>query len=57
MAMVDEMISISHNQTWQLTKLPIRKRPIIAKWIFKVKNDFTSKPSKYKVKLVARGFE
>jgi ATP-binding cassette subfamily B (MDR/TAP) protein 1 len=57
MAMVDEMNSISHNYTWQLTKLLVGKRPIIAKWTFKVKNDSTSKPSKYKVKLVARGFE
>ncbi len=57
MAMVNEMIPISHNQRWQLTKLPIQKRPIIAKWIFKVKNDSTSKPSNYKARLVVRGFE
>jgi hypothetical protein len=57
MAMVDEMNSISHSQIWQLTKLPIGKRPKITKWIFKVKNDSIGKPSKYKARLVARGFE
>jgi hypothetical protein len=57
MAMVDEMNSISHNWTWQLTKLPVGKRPITTKWIFEVKNDSTDKPLKYKVRLVARGFE
>jgi DNA polymerase zeta len=57
MAMVDEMNSISHNWTWQLTKLPVWKRPITTKWIFKVKNDSTNKPLKYKVRLVAKGFE
>jgi hypothetical protein len=47
--MANEMNFISHNQTWQLTKLPIGKRPVIVKQIFKVNNDSTCKSSKYRL--------
>jgi hypothetical protein len=40
-----------------LVELPPRKKSITAKWIYKVKNDYSGKPSKYKARLVARGFE
>jgi hypothetical protein len=55
--MLEEMETISHNQTWELVELPPKKKLIIAKWIYKVKNDSSGKPSKYKVRLVGRGFE
>lgn len=50
------MDSISHNQIWQLMKLPLKKRPII-KWTYKVKNDYNGKPSKYKARIMVKGFE
>ncbi len=37
--MLEEMESVSHNQTWQLVEPPLGKKPITAKWIYKVKND------------------
>jgi hypothetical protein len=46
------MDSISHNQIWQLTKLPLKNRPITIEWIYKVENNSINKPSKYKVRLV-----
>jgi hypothetical protein len=46
------MDSISHNQIWQLSKLPLKNRPITIKWIYKVKNNSIYKTSKYKVRLV-----
>jgi hypothetical protein len=49
------MDSISHNQTWTLIKLHLGKRPIIIRWVYKVKNDSMGRPSKYKARLVARG--
>jgi histone deacetylase 1/2 len=55
--MLEEMELISHDQTWQLVQLPPKKKSIIAKWIYKVKNNSSGKLSKYKVKLVAKGFE
>ncbi len=55
--MLEEMELISHNQTWQLVQLPPKKKSIIAKWIYKVKNNPSGKLSKYKVKLITRGFE
>jgi len=46
------MDSISHNQIWQLSKLPLKNRPITIKWIYKVLKNSINKPSKYKVRLV-----
>jgi len=40
-----------------LVELPFGKKPIITKWIYKVKNDSNGKPSKYKARLMAKGFE
>jgi hypothetical protein len=54
---LEEMDLISHNQFWQLMKLPPKKRPITIKWIYKVKNDYNGKPSKYKARIVVKGFE
>jgi hypothetical protein len=54
---VEEMDSISHNQIWQLTKLPFGKRLIIIKGIYKVKNDYSGKPSKHKAELLVKVFK
>ncbi len=53
--MNEEMDSTSQNQTWTLTKLPLGKKPITIRWVYKVKNDSMGRPSKYKVRLIARG--
>jgi hypothetical protein len=38
-------------------KLPAKKGPITIKWIYKVKNDYNGKPSKYKTTIMVKGFE
>ncbi len=37
--------------------VPHEKRPITIKWIYKVKNDYNGKPSKYKARIMVKGFE
>jgi hypothetical protein len=53
--MIEKMDSIVYNQTWQLIELLTRKRPIITKWVYKMKTYSIGKPSKYKVRLMTKG--
>jgi hypothetical protein len=43
-----EMESIKKDQTWELVQLPIGKRPIHSKWVYKINNGINGKPKKYK---------
>ena len=36
-AVDDEMSSLEKNKTWMLTKLPTGKRPLLNKWVFRIK--------------------
>jgi hypothetical protein len=49
------MDSILYNQTWKLIELPPRKKLITARWAYKVLNDSSGKPFKFKARLVTRG--
>ena len=55
-AMDKEMQSIERNKTWELVKLPVGKKPIGLKWVFKLKRNSNSEVVKYKARLVAKGF-
>jgi hypothetical protein len=55
-AMIDELNSIEKNQTWELVKLPNGKKTIDLKWVYKTKLNPDGSVSKYKARLVARGF-
>ncbi|KAK2438598.1 putative mitochondrial protein [Trifolium repens] len=55
-AMIDELKSIEKNQTWELVKLPNGKKTIDLKWVYKTKLNPDGSISKYKARLVARGF-
>ena len=54
--MEEELRSIEKNQTWELVHLPQGKRPIDVKWVYKTKVKPNGDVSKYKARLVARGF-
>jgi len=56
-AMQSEIDSINRNGTWQLVDLPVGKRSISARWVYKIKPALDGKPDKLKARLVARGFE
>lgn len=36
-AMEEELNSIEKNSTWELVNLPLDKKPIALKWVYKVK--------------------
>ncbi|WVZ61696.1 hypothetical protein U9M48_011528 [Paspalum notatum var. saurae] len=56
-AMQDEMESLDKNGTWDLVKLPIDKKPVRCKWIFKRKEGISpSEPARFKARLVAKGY-
>nr|CAN81228.1 hypothetical protein VITISV_038889 [Vitis vinifera] len=39
LAMKDEMDSLLGNQTWELTELPVGKKALHNKWVYKIKNE------------------
>ncbi len=52
-----QLDSIQKNKTWKFVDLPKGKRPISAKWVFKVKPNLDGKPKKLKACIVANGYE
>lgn len=55
-AIKDEIDSLLINNTWSLVSKPENKNIVDCKWVFTIKNDEYGNPSKYKARLVARGF-
>ncbi|KAK8938636.1 hypothetical protein KSP39_PZI011049 [Platanthera zijinensis] len=55
-AMDSEMHMITKNNTWELTNLPVGKKAIGVKWLYKVKYNDHGDISKHKVRLVAKGY-
>jgi hypothetical protein len=54
--MMEEMDSIKENDTWSLIDVPPGRKPIRVKWLFKVKRDEHGAVSKYKTRLVVKGY-
>jgi len=55
-AMNKEMESIEKNNTWELVKLPVGKKPIGLKWVYKLKRNSNGEVVKHKARLVAKGY-
>ena len=54
--MKDEMDSLLGNQTWEPTELPVGKKVLHNKWVYRIKNENDdSKP--YKARLVVKRFQ
>ena len=53
--MNEEMDSLVRNQTWDLVKLPIEKRELQNKWVYRLKEEDGGKKW-YKAILVVKGF-
>ena len=55
-AMKEEIEAIEKNSTWELVKLPEKCKSIGVKWIYKIKRDNSEEITRYKFRLVAKGF-
>ncbi|PKH47914.1 hypothetical protein CRG98_050403 [Punica granatum] len=55
-AMAEEIRALEMNQTRTLAALPLCKRPIDCKWVFKIKRRADGEVKRYKARLVAKGF-
>lgn len=55
-AMQEEFDALQKNQTWTLVPLPKNAKVIDNKWVFKIKTDMNGNATRYKARLVARGF-
>jgi hypothetical protein len=55
-AMQEEYNSLMANNTWTLVPLPLGRKPISYKWVFKIKQGVNGEVERYKARLVARGF-
>jgi hypothetical protein len=55
-AMDEEMAALDANATWELVALPKDKKAIGCKWVYKVKHNANGSMSRYKVKLVTKGY-
>ncbi|CAM8937760.1 unnamed protein product [Rhodiola kirilowii] len=55
-AMEAEFKALNSNNTWEITDLPLGKNHVGSKWIYRIKRNSDGTISKYKARLVARGF-
>lgn len=56
LAMRTEFEALQTSKTWKLTDLPKGRKAIPCKWIFKTKKDVTGNVSKFKARLVIKGY-
>ncbi|CAJ2645710.1 unnamed protein product [Trifolium pratense] len=56
LVMKDEMKSLISNQTWELAKLPMGKKALHNKWVYRVKEEHDGS-KRYKARLVVKGFQ
>lgn len=56
-AVADELKSMEKNQVWNIVESPKGAKLLTSKWVFCIKTDENGNPTKYKARLVARGFQ
>lgn len=55
-AMTEELQSHKVNGTWELAELPVGRKAVGSKWIYKVKRNAAGEVIKFKSRLVAQGY-
>ncbi|CAN1791212.1 Retrovirus-related Pol polyprotein from transposon TNT 1-94 [Linum perenne] len=55
-AMESELNSLKTTNTWSLVPLPLDKKPIGCKWVYKIKHKADGSIERYKARLVAKGY-
>jgi hypothetical protein len=56
LAMKDEMKSLISNNTWELAELPVGKKALHNKWVYRVKEEHNGS-KRHKARLVVKGFQ
>lgn len=54
--MQTELQALDKNNTWDVVPLPHSKRPIVCKWVYKIKLKSDGTLERYKACLVAKGY-
>lgn len=54
--MNEEMEALYRNNTWVLTNLPLGRKPVGCKWVYKIKYNSSGEIDRYKARLVAKGY-
>ena len=54
--MDEEIKAIKKNDTWELVTLPIGKKTIGVKWVYKLKKNAKGEVERYKASLVVKGY-
>jgi hypothetical protein len=55
--MQEEYNSLLKNQTWDLVPLPYIRKLVICRWVYRTKSAADGQISKYKAKLIYKGFQ
>ena len=55
-AMTQKFEALHANHTWDLLPLPVGKKPIGCKWVYKVKHKADGSIEKFKARLVVKGY-
>ncbi len=55
-AIEDELKSLSENGTWEVFPLPMGKKILGTKWVFKTKRNQDNSDAKYKARLTVKGY-
>jgi Reverse transcriptase (RNA-dependent DNA polymerase)/Integrase core domain/gag-polypeptide of LTR copia-type/GAG-pre-integrase domain len=55
-AMHEELNAMNKNYTWDIVPLPLGKKPVGCRWIYKIKFNSDGSIERYKARLVAKGY-
>lgn len=54
--MIHELKALEENKTWEIMDLPLRKKVVGCKWVYKIKYKAYGSMNRYKARLVAKGY-